>query len=164
MKRKNKSPEIARLLDFMRSKNMKAAELAASIEIPERTLTNYIWNNKPLNGSLLRKLQSVHGISIDWVVAGIGGMYGAGESTVGEAATEYDDAADPLIPYFETTDLNNFADYWWLTARATEQSLIQSGATPGQDYSLLDLYRLAQPFVLERMRSPGLDVTTAEKL
>ncbi|MGJ0515191.1 MAG: helix-turn-helix domain-containing protein [Methylomicrobium sp.] len=169
MSRKTKSPEIARLKTFMQTKKLTATELAASIEIPERTLNNYIWNDKPLVGHLLRRLQTVHGVSIDWLVSGHGSMF-VSALGVGEQEPPYDMASpdniapDALMPYFETTDLNNLSDYWWLVAKSVEQSLIQSGAVPGQDYSLLDLYELAQPFVLERMKARGLDITANESL
>lgn len=162
MRRKTKSPEISRLIDFMRSKNMKTTDLAASIAMPERTLNNAIWNNTPLGGRLLRKLLSVHGLSIDWLVAGHGDRY-VNETERDELPVDNDTVSDPLIPYYETANFNHFTDYWWLVARATEQSLIQSGAVPGQDYSVMDCYELSRPFVLERLRSAGLDITTPEK-
>jgi hypothetical protein len=169
MSRKTKSPEIARLKTFMKTRNLTAPELAASLEIPERTLNNYIWNDKPLVGHLLRRLQAVHGVSIDWLVSGHGAMF-VSALGVGELETPYDMESpnnvppDALMPYFETTDLNDLGDYWWLLAKAAEQSLIQSGAVPGQDYSLLDLYKLAQPFVVERFKSRGLDIAAHESI
>jgi hypothetical protein len=43
-----------------------------------------------------------------------------------------------------------FPDAFQKTAEIIESSLIQAGATPGKDYTILDLYRLAQPFILHR--------------
>jgi hypothetical protein len=166
MSRKTKSPEITRLQLFMQSMNMKTDELAESLNVPERTLTNYIWTDKPLGGNLLRQLQAVHHLSIDWLLTGNGAMYIQGYG-LDQIAANYDDDSlndhpEALIPYFATTDLTNMADFWWLCAKSAEQSLIQSGAVPGEDYSRLDLYRLAQPFVLERFKEPGLEVTANE--
>lgn len=38
-------------------------------------------------------------------------------------------------------------------AYTVEDSLISAGAEPGKDYSILDLYKLAQPFALEVFKS-----------
>lgn len=37
-------------------------------------------------------------------------------------------------------------------AYTIEQSMLTAGAVPGEDYTLLDLYKLAQPFALESYR------------
>jgi hypothetical protein len=51
---------------------------------------------------------------------------------------------------------NAFPDAFMITADIIERSLIQAGATPGKDYTLLDLYKLAQPFVLDRYQKREL--------
>ncbi len=43
----------------------------------------------------------------------------------------------------------DLADEFYAIAYNIETSLLNSGAVPGQDYNRLDLYKLAQPFVLE---------------
>lgn len=47
---------------------------------------------------------------------------------------------------------NDLIDCYQIIAANIEGSLIQAGATPGKDYTVLDVYKLAQPFVLERFR------------
>lgn len=47
---------------------------------------------------------------------------------------------------------NDLIDCYQIIAANIEGSLIQAGATPGKDYTILDVYKLAQPFVLERFR------------
>ena len=165
MRNHTKSPEISRLIEFMRLNKMKPADLAASISIPERTLTNFIWNNRPLSGNVLRQLHAVHGVSIDWMVSGAGDMFGFSghRDEIAESGTE-PEAIEPLLPFFETVDDRKLGDYWWMAARSTEQSLIQSGAVPGRDYSIMDLYRLARPFVLERFKSEGLNLIPTENI
>ena len=54
-----------------------------------------------------------------------------------------------LIKEFEQTDPNTLEDLLMIMARNIEDSLIQSGAKPGKDFSFLDIYKLAQPFALE---------------
>ena len=58
-----------------------------------------------------------------------------------------------LIRDFETVDQTAFEDFFMVIAKNIEDSLIQSGAVAGKDYSYIDLYNLAQPFVLERFKS-----------
>ncbi len=43
----------------------------------------------------------------------------------------------------------DLADEFYAIAYNIETSLLNGGAVPGQDYTHLDLYQLAQPFVLE---------------
>lgn len=43
----------------------------------------------------------------------------------------------------------DLADEFYAIAYNIETSLLNGGAVPGQDYTCLDLYQLAQPFVLE---------------
>lgn len=43
----------------------------------------------------------------------------------------------------------DLADEFYAIAYNIETSLLNGGAVPGQDYTRLDLYQLAQPFVLE---------------
>jgi len=62
----------------------------------------------------------------------------------------------PLISDFEHTDGNNFQDNFMLVAQMIEQSMCQSGAVPGVDYCYLDLYKLAQPFVLDQVKKGTL--------
>lgn len=58
-----------------------------------------------------------------------------------------------LIKSFDTLDTNSLEDFYMVIAQGIEASFIQSGATPGTDYTLLDLYKLAQPFVLEQFKT-----------
>ncbi|WP_205229957.1 hypothetical protein [Azospira oryzae] len=43
----------------------------------------------------------------------------------------------------------DLADEFYAIAYNIETSLLNGGAVPGKDYTRLDLYQLAQPFVLE---------------
>lgn len=55
---------------------------------------------------------------------------------------------DRLIRKMETGTADSFEDAWYGIAYAIESSLITAGSKKG-DYTLMDLYSLAQPFVLE---------------
>jgi len=55
----------------------------------------------------------------------------------------------PLIPKYDVVDHHHLTDLLMILAQNVEKSLIQSGAEPGKDYNILDLYKLAQPFALD---------------
>lgn len=47
---------------------------------------------------------------------------------------------------------NSLDDIYLIVARNIEHALMNTGAEPGKDYSILDLFQLAQPFVLHYVR------------
>lgn len=59
----------------------------------------------------------------------------------------------PLIQRLEQCATGELSDEYLAMAYTIEQSLISGGAVPGKDYTILDLYKLAQPFALELFRS-----------
>ncbi len=61
-----------------------------------------------------------------------------------------------LLKKPENYGKNAFPDTFLVIACYIEESLIQGGASPGVDYSVLDLYNLAQPFVLHRFQKGEL--------
>ena len=61
-----------------------------------------------------------------------------------------------LLTRLERYGENAFPDAFYMTAYHIECSLVQAGAKPGKDYALLDLYKLAQPFVLSRYQKKEL--------
>jgi len=63
-----------------------------------------------------------------------------------------------LIREFGESDPKTLEDLWLVLARNAEDSLIKAGATPGKDYTMLDLYKLAQPFVLDLFSKPDNDI------
>jgi hypothetical protein len=64
----------------------------------------------------------------------------------------------PLLPRPSATDITALEDLFLCMAATIEDSLLQAGAEPGIDYSRLDLYKLAQPFVLHTYKQPKADV------
>ena len=57
--------------------------------------------------------------------------------------------SNPLVKRYDEVDQTNLTDMLMIAARNVEDALIQSGAIPGKDYNILDVYKLAQPFALE---------------
>ena len=167
-----KCDEITRFIKFLNIKGFNAKDLASSIDVSDRTITNHLWGNTRLGAHLLRELLRVHGVSINWLVSGIGQMFvstnddeGEGEMSeltdVNEFPAEEDDDR-PLIRYLSLVDLDTLQDYWWLTAKCAEQSMIRSGAVPGKDYSILECYQLAQPMVLHKFKKTDLQPVVFE--
>lgn len=59
----------------------------------------------------------------------------------------------PLISKLETSAPGSLSDEYLAMAYTIEESLISAGAVPGKDYTILDLYNLAQPFALELFKT-----------
>ena len=66
-----------------------------------------------------------------------------------------------LIDDFEFTNPNTLEDILLIFAKNIENSLIQAGAIAGQDYNILDLYKLAHPFVLEKFKENTSNISYA---
>ena len=60
--------------------------------------------------------------------------------------------AKPLIQTLDVIARGTLSDEYLAMAYNVEQSLIAAGGVPGKDYTLLDLYKLAQPFAIELFR------------
>lgn len=58
----------------------------------------------------------------------------------------------PLIQKLNHVVRGQLADEYLAIAYTVELSLMSAGAVPGKDYTILDLYKLAQPFALELFR------------
>jgi hypothetical protein len=58
----------------------------------------------------------------------------------------------PLIGQFSLMGSNHISEELLAIAYNIEQALLNAGAIPGKDYTYLDLFQLAQPFVLEMFK------------
>lgn len=58
-----------------------------------------------------------------------------------------------LMRNYETVDQNHLADLVMIIAQNIEASLMQSGAEPGKDYTILDLFQMANPYAFEIFKS-----------
>lgn len=65
----------------------------------------------------------------------------------------------PLIRTFESVDPTTLDDLFLCIAATIEDSLRQNGAEAGKDYTILDLYKLAQPFVLSTYKNSDRNLT-----
>ena len=148
MSRKEKSQEIARFISLLDALNESPGSIEEKTGISARTINNYIWNDSPLGGPLLRVLAVDFGVSVDWLLTGRGEMF-IDNRPVQNSQTL-------LLPFFETVDTSTLQDFWWLAARCAEESLQQSGAVAGVDYGVVDLYQLAQPLVSAKFADGGL--------
>lgn len=184
--KKPKNPEIIRLCQFLSVMNMEVVDLARETGVSDRTITNCIWGNNQLGAQLLRKLLGVYNVSLDWLLAGEGEMFLSTASNdkkivldVNESPQVYEsfgddhkdeqndenentESIDPLIHWLPNIDASQLQDFWYLTATIAEKSLIQAGATPGKDYTLLNLYELAQPIVIYKLKTDNLKLEVFE--
>jgi hypothetical protein len=64
-----------------------------------------------------------------------------------------------LIKSYIRMDESALEDIYLAMASTIEKSLIQAGAKQGKDYTILDCYKLAQPFVLEVFKNKNSDIT-----
>lgn len=195
---KQKRGEVIRLIELMKSLKMQASDLSIVTKVSKRTIENTIWNDEEIGGRLLRSLHQNLGVSLDWLLVGVGSMFvkksvesmavnnenktlitgNANQAintidnrimNVHEETKKYlfhndndHEEVRPLIQFYEHYDAKSMQDFWWLSAMIAEKSLLQSGAVPDRDYSRLDLYKLAQPFVLERFKDGKLNLQVSE--
>ena len=59
----------------------------------------------------------------------------------------------PLMRTLDGISKNHLTDEFFSIAFSIEESLIAAGAQPQKDYTYIDLYKLAQPFVLEMFKT-----------
>lgn len=86
---REKSQEIVRFLQVMKALNLKYVDIARETEIPERTITSFVWENKSLGGQLLRKLHMKFGVSLDWILSGAGSMFWRTDDKSAEPVGQY---------------------------------------------------------------------------
>lgn len=139
----DKTPEISRFLALLENLGETPETIHEKTGFSERTINNYIWGDLPLGGQLLRILHQQFNVSVDWLLSGRGDMQW-------DVPAADDSQSNYLIPYIQHYDLSDAGDQFLLTARAIEGALIRSNAKPGIDYTRLDLFELAKPFVLQR--------------
>ena len=163
---KNKSPEITRFVNFLNLKGIGYIELSESTGIPDRTIKNFVWGDLPLSGQLLRLLHQNYSVSVDWLLSGKGEMFMNDSNDSTEHSKVYEQPSfyeqmhgdQRLIESKEFVDNENLADVYYIFAYTIEQALLEAGAEPNHDYSYLDLFKLAQPHVLDEHQKNTLKV------
>ncbi len=53
-----------------------------------------------------------------------------------------------LIELKSVTNHNHLSDLIYIMAYNVESALLESGAIPNEDYKILDLYKMAEPYAL----------------
>ena len=90
---KKKEGEIYRFQLFLAEKNIKPEQIQRDTGVTVRTITNSIYEGKPLGAKILRELHAKYGVSIDWLVSG------TGEMMVQAAKSEAEHSAEPNATY-----------------------------------------------------------------
>ncbi|WP_289284105.1 MULTISPECIES: helix-turn-helix transcriptional regulator [unclassified Methylophaga] len=70
-----KSGEILRLQLVMTKLNLKPIDLAEKTGVSERTIKHSLYDEIPIGAKLLREMNLKLGVSIDWLINGIGSMF-----------------------------------------------------------------------------------------
>ena len=150
-KPKEKSAEIERLYQVMAELDETPETLAERTNVSARTINNYMWGDQPLGGHLLRALRKQCDVSIDWLLTGQGDMFA-------DSPIDHSIPAQLIQKRDDEPDLSKASELWWHTAYLAEQLLLDCKAVPGVDYTLLDLMKLAQPFVADQVKSGEADL------
>lgn len=112
---KKKSPEITRLVSLFKALNLKPADIAKATDISERTITNFIWEDTPIGGQLLRKLHVIYRVSLDWLLSGEGDMFCRAKSVS-------DIAADYVVIDARKLRIHSFVDEFMTSASEDEKA------------------------------------------
>lgn len=64
-----------------------------------------------------------------------------------------------LIQDYDNVSMESLEDVLMVVAKTVENSIKQAGGIPGKDYTILDCYKLAQPFALEIFKISGEKIT-----
>lgn len=121
---KKKDGEIFRLQLFMAERNLKPEDIQRDTGVSVRTIQNSIYENNPLGMKILRALHASYGVSIDWLLSGVGTML-VEFSKVGEVASpEYS-----LSKKINRTDRDNriitFISEWLTYADEDEKAWLE---------------------------------------
>lgn len=60
-----------------------------------------------------------------------------------------------LLKTYETVDRQSLDDLIYIAALNVENALLLGGAVPGKDYTILDLYRLGNPYAVAMWNERG---------
>jgi len=66
-----------------------------------------------------------------------------------------------LLRQIGETDPSTLEDLILIMAKNVERALIEGGAVPGEDYTILDLYGFARPFALEVFKTKDITYAAA---
>lgn len=140
---KKKIGEVERLIRLIEEEGITYDELAEMAEASVRTVTNTIYDNKPLGVKILRGLQKKRGVSLDWLLTGKGSMYLPTSTSVSSIST------DPTVASLQTW-LEHYAqtrterEVQWLEVEISRRFpdynrwLIEQGREPVSKPTLFD--------------------------
>jgi len=140
-----KSAEIERFKQVLGELKESPGTLEEKTGISARTINNYMWGDNPLGGQLLRVLAEQFGVSVDWLLTGRGEMFIVPKNRPNPPRH--------LVQFREKIDPDMFQDQLWLMARCIEESMYNAGGWPNEDYSIVDIYALAMPYALDKLKA-----------
>lgn len=183
---KSQQSDIARrFMAIKEDKGVTWDEMALDLGLSKRTMQHYAWSSADLSAKILCALHGKYRVSLNWLYSGDGNMYLNADKTaqneaiptpepaatvanarVEEPKNHYQTSknlAEPLFPFLQTIDMTQFQDFFYVTAAALEQSLMEAGDRPGIDYTRQDIYRLALPIVVAEYQKNGLEINVFER-
>ncbi len=93
---KKKEGEIYRFQLLLADLDIKPEDIQRDTGVTVRTITNSIYEGKPLGSKLLREVHAKYGVSIDWLLSGVGKMYVQPASNTPEIIQDYG-SSDPRL-------------------------------------------------------------------
>ncbi|SBS37873.1 hypothetical protein MSP8886_04300 [Marinomonas spartinae] len=85
---KKKEGEIYRFQLLLAELNLKPEDIQKDTGVTVRTITNSIYEKKPLGAKLLREIHAKYGVSIDWLLSGKGQMFASADDSATSAVRE----------------------------------------------------------------------------
>ncbi len=101
---KQKSGEITRLLELFATLQLQPDDIARETGVSARTITYAIYQDKPTGAQLMRKVHQIYGVSIDWLISGVGTMFIAESNKIAEQHAIYSVNSDRLSRMHATID------------------------------------------------------------
>jgi len=118
---KQKVGEIYRLQLLMSELDLKPENIQSDTGVAARTITHSLYEGKPLGNKLLRALHEKYGVSVDWLLFGVGTMF------VQKTGEIYDPAAGSggLIQDFKMKRVITFLHEWATYADEDEKTWLE---------------------------------------
>lgn len=92
---KKKEGEVYRFQLLLAELNLKPEDIQKDTGVTVRTVTNSIYEKKPLGAKLLREIHAKYGVSIDWLLSGKGQMFAPSADSIRETSGAYTSGNDP---------------------------------------------------------------------
>lgn len=122
---KKKDGEVFRLQLFMAEKDLKPEDIQRDTGISVRTITNSIYENNPLGMKILRAIHANYGVSIDWLISGVGSMLIEKTTHIGEGSPPEYESGKSIDRNKRDQRLLSFISEWLTYAEDDEKAWLE---------------------------------------